>query len=43
MGTSEMKKIGQWIAQVLNNADNADVKNNVHNEVKEMCKHFPIY
>ncbi|QLY27209.1 serine hydroxymethyltransferase [Bdellovibrio sp. KM01] len=43
MGTSEMKKIGQWIAQVLNNADNADVKNKVHAEVKEMCKHFPIY
>ncbi|WP_413556997.1 serine hydroxymethyltransferase [Bdellovibrio sp. HCB209] len=43
MGTSEMKKIGQWIAQVLNNADNTDLKNKVHNEVKEMCKHFPIY
>ncbi|UYL08146.1 serine hydroxymethyltransferase [Bdellovibrio sp. SKB1291214] len=43
MGTSEMKKIGQWIAQVLNNADNADLKNKVHNEVKEMCKSFPIY
>ncbi|WP_413574455.1 serine hydroxymethyltransferase [Bdellovibrio sp. HCB290] len=43
MGTSEMKKIGQWIAQVLNSADNADVKNKVHSEVKEMCKHFPIY
>jgi glycine hydroxymethyltransferase len=43
MGTAEMKKIGQWIAQVLNNADNADLKNKVHAEVKEMCKHFPIY
>ncbi|WP_413584060.1 serine hydroxymethyltransferase [Bdellovibrio sp. HCB274] len=43
MGTSEMKKIGKWIAQVLNSADNADVKNKVHSEVKEMCKHFPIY
>lgn len=43
MGTAEMKKIGQWIAQVLNNADNVELKNKVHNEVKEMCKHFPIY
>ncbi|MGE5085712.1 MAG: serine hydroxymethyltransferase [Bacillota bacterium] len=43
MGADEMKQIGRWIAQVLNNADNSDLKNKVHNEVKEMCKHFPIY
>ncbi|WP_413581531.1 serine hydroxymethyltransferase [Bdellovibrio sp. HCB288] len=43
MGASEMKQIGKWIAQVLNSADNAEVKNKVHSEVKEMCKHFPIY
>lgn len=43
MGVNEMKQIGKWISQVLTNADNADVKNKVHNEVKEMCKHFPIY
>jgi glycine hydroxymethyltransferase len=43
MGVTEMKQIGKWIAQVLNNADNAQVKNAIHAEVKEMCKHFPIY
>lgn len=43
MGTKEMKQIGKWIAQVLNNPEDAGLKNKVHNEVKELCKHFPIY
>jgi glycine hydroxymethyltransferase len=43
MGVSEMKQIGKWIAQVLNNAEDTALKTKIHNEVKEMCKHFPIY
>lgn len=43
MGVSEMKQIGKWIAQVLNNAEDTALKSKIHNEVKEMCKHFPIY
>lgn len=43
MGTSEMKQIAKWISQVLNNADNVDLKNRIHEEVKQLCKQFPIY
>ncbi|WP_347356409.1 serine hydroxymethyltransferase [Bdellovibrio sp.] len=43
MGTAEMKQIAKWISQVLNNADNADMKNRIHEEVKQLCKQFPIY
>jgi glycine hydroxymethyltransferase len=43
MGVSEMKQIGKWIAQVLNNPEDTALKTKIHNEVKEMCKHFPIY
>lgn len=43
MGTSEMKQIAKWISQVLNNADDVQLKNRVHEEVKALCKQFPIY
>ncbi|ASD63714.1 serine hydroxymethyltransferase [Bdellovibrio bacteriovorus] len=43
MGPSEMKQIAKWIGQVLNNAEDVAVKNRVHEEVKELCKQFPIY
>ncbi|MGZ3770553.1 MAG: serine hydroxymethyltransferase [Bdellovibrio sp.] len=43
MGSSEMKQIAKWIGQVLNNPNDMDMKNKIHNEVKELCKHFPIY
>ncbi|AFY01664.1 serine hydroxymethyltransferase [Bdellovibrio bacteriovorus] len=43
MGPSEMKQIAKWIGQVLNNAEDTAVKNRVHEEVKELCKQFPIY
>ncbi|MNL39764.1 Serine hydroxymethyltransferase [compost metagenome] len=43
MGANEMKQIAGWIAQVLRNPEDAALKNKVHNEVKELCKHFPIY
>lgn len=43
MKQSEMKQIAKWISQVLNNADNSDIQARVHNEVKDLCKQFPIY
>ncbi|QDK37806.1 serine hydroxymethyltransferase [Bdellovibrio sp. NC01] len=43
MGPAEMKQIAKWISQVLNNAEDASVKNRVHEEVKQLCKQFPIY
>lgn len=43
MGTSEMKQIAKWIAQVLNNPEDMALKNKVHEEVKQLCKQFPIY
>ncbi len=43
MGPAEMKQIAKWISQVLNNPEDAALKNKVHNEVKELCKGFPIY
>lgn len=43
MGTSEMKQIARWIAQVLNNPEDMTLKNKIHEEVKQLCKQFPIY
>lgn len=43
MGPTEMKQIARWISQVLNNPEDATVKNRVHEEVKQLCKQFPIY
>jgi glycine hydroxymethyltransferase len=43
MKESEMKKIADWIALTLKNADNTDVKLKIKGEVKELCKNFPIY
>jgi glycine hydroxymethyltransferase len=43
MGATEMRKIAGWIAQVLKEPENPGLKDRVHNEVKELCRHFPIY
>lgn len=43
MKESEMKKIADWIALTLKNADNNDVKLKIKDEVKDLCKNFPIY
>lgn len=43
MKEDEMKKIAKWISLVLKNTDNADIKNKVKTEVKELCQSFPIY
>ncbi|WII71035.1 serine hydroxymethyltransferase [Bdellovibrio sp. 22V] len=43
MGVAEMKQIAKWIAQVLNNPEDATLKNRIHEDVKQLCKQFPIY
>lgn len=43
MKETEMKKIAQWISQVLKNHDNHDMKHQVKQQVKELCQSFPIY
>ena len=43
MKESEMKQIGKWIAVVLKNSENSDIKIQVRNQVKELCQNFPIY
>lgn len=43
MKESEMKTIAGWISQVLKNPENTDLHQRIHNQVKELCKSFPIY
>ena len=43
MKKSEMKQIAKWIALVLKNPDNTDIRHQVHQQVKDLCKNFPIY
>ncbi|HWU42655.1 MAG TPA: serine hydroxymethyltransferase, partial [Bdellovibrio sp.] len=43
MGPGEMKQIAKWISLVLNSPEDASLKNRIHEEVKQLCKQFPIY
>lgn len=43
MGPVEMKQIAKWISQVLNNAQDADLKKKIHEDVKQLCRQFPLY
>ncbi len=43
MGTSEMKKIAQWIIQSLESKGDLTSLHKVRNEVKELCSAFPLY
>lgn len=43
MGASEMKKIGQWICEVLNSPEDISLKTKIKNQVEELCQQFPIY
>ncbi len=39
----EMKQVADWISRALNNIDNEDALLVIRNEVKELCKKFPLY
>ena len=43
MGTDEMRQIGEWIARVLENADDEGLKASVRSEVLALCANFPLY
>lgn len=43
MKESEMREIGQWISQIIKNPDNADLKDNIRKEVRELCEKFSVY
>ena len=42
MKEEEMKTIAGFIDRALTNADNKAELDTIHNEVKELCKHFPL-
>ena len=43
MGPGEMKQIGKWIAQVLKDPENKDLKGKTAKDVENLCENFPIY
>ena len=43
MGKGEMKKIVQFIDQILNDIENDTIVENVKLDVKSLCKFFPLY
>lgn len=42
MGIKEMKKIGQWISEVIRNTEDKKLKRMVAGEVKDLCRKFPV-
>ncbi|MFW0884468.1 serine hydroxymethyltransferase [Candidatus Acidulodesulfobacterium sp. H_13] len=43
MKEGEMVKIGELIAEIIQNSDNETIKNNVKKEVQMLCDRFPLY
>ncbi len=43
MRESEMKQVGEWMAKVIQNMDNTLLKERIKEEVKELCRQFPVY
>jgi glycine hydroxymethyltransferase len=43
MQEGEMQTIGRWIARALNHTAEAAVLAEIHREVRELCRRFPIY
>jgi len=43
MGFNEMKLIGKWISQIVKNPTDLPLKVRVKQEVKSLCKDFPLY
>jgi len=41
-GKEEMELIASLIVKVITNIDNPDIENQVHEEVRQLCSHFPI-
>jgi len=39
----QMRQVGTWIARALQNVDNAQVLGEIRDEVRALCKRFPLY
>ncbi|TWT84138.1 Serine hydroxymethyltransferase [Planctomycetes bacterium CA13] len=42
MGSDEMKRVGAWIYQGLSNPDDTSLHESIRNEIRELCKSFPV-
>jgi glycine hydroxymethyltransferase len=42
-GTAEMDRLAGWIADVLDDMENQEVRHRVKQEVLEVCRAFPVY
>jgi glycine hydroxymethyltransferase len=42
MGTSEMRRIGDWILEVLRKPDDEALAGRIRGQVNELCDHFPV-
>ena len=43
MKESEMKTVGEWMSKVIKDRDNISLHQRIKEEVKELCKQFPVY
>lgn len=43
MGTDEMRRIGQWIGNILKNPSDESLRTKIRGEVDELTKAFPLY
>jgi glycine/serine hydroxymethyltransferase len=43
MKEGEMRQIGRWIAEALNNRTSADVLGRIRRQVYELAEAFPLY
>jgi glycine hydroxymethyltransferase len=42
MRESEMERVGHWIAKVISDPTNLELKERIRLEIKEFCKNFPV-
>jgi len=42
MKEDEMRRIGDWIADVLDSPDDADLQTTIRSQVEELCRGFPL-
>jgi len=40
---AEMRQVGAWIDEALNNRDNSAVLERIRGEIRELCQRFPLY
>ena len=43
MQESEMQIIGEWMAKVIKDMDNVELKNRIKGNVTDLCRQFPVY